>query len=46
MRELRQAIERMGSGEGDVVRVGSFLNHRVDTGLLFEMGGEIARHFR
>ncbi len=46
MQELRLAIEQRGTGEGDVVRVGSFLNHRVDTGLLFRMGEEIARGFQ
>lgn len=47
MQELRQAILTQGKGLGtDIVQVGSFLNHRLDTGLLFRMGGEIAAFFK
>ena len=47
MEALRQAILSQGRGLGsDIVQVGSFLNHRLDTGLLFLMGQEIAQHFR
>ena len=28
-----------------IVKVDSFLNHRLETGLLFDMGGELARRF-
>ncbi len=46
MRELREAIEKMGIGVGcDIVKVDTFLNHRIDTKLLFQMGEEFARHF-
>ena len=47
MKELRDAIRTRGQGIGlDVVKVDMFLNHRIETGLLFRMGGEIARRFR
>ena len=47
MRELREAIEKYGQGIGqDVVKVDMFLNHRIDTGLLFDMGEELARRFQ
>lgn len=46
MQALRQAIRERGRGLGtDIVQVGAFLNHRLDTGLLFEMGQAIAAHF-
>ena len=46
MEALRQAIEEMGSGIGnDIVKVDRFLNHRIDTGLLFRMGEVLAAHF-
>ncbi len=46
MEALRQAIEEMGSGIGtDIVKVDRFLNHRIDTGLLFRMGEALADHF-
>lgn len=46
MEALRQAIEEMGSGIGtDIVKVDRFLNHRIDTGLLFRMGEALAEHF-
>ena len=47
MKELREAILHQGKGIGlDVVKVDMFLNHRIETGLLFRMGEEIARRFR
>lgn len=47
MTELREAILTYGRGLGqDVVKVDMFLNHRIDTGLLFRMGEELARRFR
>lgn len=46
MQALRQAIKESGIGIGtDIVKVSSFLNHGLDTGLLFEMGEAVARHF-
>ena len=47
MRELRDAILTYGRGLGqDVVKVDMFLNHRIDMGLLFRMGKELAARFR
>ncbi len=47
MRALREAIIAQGEGLGeDIVKVDMFLNHRIDTALLFDMGEEIARRFR
>ena len=47
MRELREAIEKYGVGIGqDIVKADMFLNHRIDTGLLFRMGEELAARFR
>jgi len=47
MRALREAIETYGQGLGeDIVKVDMFLNHRIDTALLFAMGRELADHFR
>ena len=47
MQELREAIEKYGQGIGDnIVKVDMFLNHRIDTGLLFRMGEELADRFR
>ena len=47
MRELKEAIRQYGRGLGrDVVKVDMFLNHRIETGLLFRMGEELARRFR
>ena len=46
MRELAEAIRTYGRGIGsDIVRVDMFLNHRIDTGLLFRMGEAFAEHF-
>ena len=47
MKELRDAILTYGRGLGeDVVKVDMFLNHRIDTALLFRMGEEFAARFR
>ena len=47
MKELNEAIRIYGRGIGkDIVKVDMFLNHRIDTGLLFRMGEELAAHFR
>ena len=47
MEQLRQAIEEQGVGIGrDIVKVDMFLNHRIDTGLLFSMGEAWAEEFR
>ena len=47
MKELRDAILTRGQGIGlDIVKVDMFLNHRIETGLLFRMGEEIARRFQ
>ena len=47
MEELRQAIARDGIGLGtDIVKVDSFLNHRVDTALVTRMGEAIRDAFR
>ena len=46
MQELKEAITRFGQGIGqDVVKVDMFLNHRIETGLLFRMGEELAKRF-
>ncbi|MBR0227966.1 MAG: xanthine phosphoribosyltransferase [Clostridia bacterium] len=47
MQELREAIARYGQGIGqNIVKVDMFLNHRIETGLLFRMGEELARRFQ
>lgn len=47
MQALQEAIARDGVGLGrDVVKVDMFLNHRIDTALLFAMGREMADRFR
>ena len=47
MEQLRKAIETQGVGIGrDIVKVDMFLNHRIDTGLLFSMGEAWAKEFR
>ena len=47
MKALREAIETLGTAAGtNVVKVDMFLNHRLDTGLLFKMGEELAKDFR
>lgn len=47
MQELKDAIAHLGRGIGqDIVKVDMFLNHRIDTGLLFRMGEELAARFR
>ena len=46
MRELRETILRQGQCVGDsIVKVDMFLNHRLDTRLMFAMGREIAEEF-
>ena len=47
MEELRRMILEKGKGIGnDIVKVDMFLNHRVDTELLFKMGQAWADEFR
>ncbi|MBQ9197848.1 MAG: xanthine phosphoribosyltransferase [Clostridia bacterium] len=47
METLRKAILEQGQGIGsDIVKVDMFLNHRLDTRLIFDMGRELADHFR
>ena len=47
MEALRQMILEKGIGIGnDIVKVDMFLNHRIDTKLLFEMGAAWADEFR
>lgn len=47
MKELVEAIRREGVGIGtDVVKVDSFLNHRIDVALSTSMGQEIHRYFQ
>ena len=47
MEALRQMILDLGKGIGsDIVKVDMFLNHRIDTALLFQMGEAWAEEFR
>ena len=47
MEALRQMILEQGKGIGnDIVKVDMFLNHRIDTALLFRMGEAWAEEFR
>ena len=47
MEALRQMILEKGKGIGnDIVKVDMFLNHRIDTALLFQMGEAWAEEFR
>ena len=47
MDELKRRISAEGVHLGNgILKVDSFLNHQVDTGFLFKMGAELARHFR
>lgn len=47
MEALRRMILEKGKGIGnDIVKVDMFLNHRIDTGLLFRMGEAWADEFR
>ena len=47
MEALRRAILKEGKGIGrDIVKVDMFLNHRLDTRLIFDMGRELADYFR
>lgn len=46
MQALKQAIDQMGQCIGsDIVKVDQFLNHRIDSKLMFDMGAVIAEHF-
>ena len=46
METLEKAIMTLGKGIGDrIVKVDMFLNHRLETGLIFEMGKELAGEF-
>ncbi len=46
MRLLEERIKRDGKiGEGDVLKVDSFLNHRIDVRFLCELGKEFHRRF-
>ena len=47
MEALKQMILKEGKGIGaDIVKVDMFLNHRIDTKLLFAMGEAWAEEFR
>lgn len=47
MKELCDAIRTFGKGAGnDVAKVDMFLNHRIDTALMFRMGEALAEEFR
>jgi xanthine phosphoribosyltransferase len=47
MEALRRMILEKGKGIGnDIIKVDMFLNHRIDTALLFEMGEAWAEEFR
>ena len=47
MEALRRMIQEKGKGIGnDIVKVDMFLNHRIDTALLFQMGEAWAEEFR
>ena len=47
MEALRRMIREKGKGIGtDIVKVDMFLNHRIDTALLFQMGEAWAEEFR
>ena len=47
MEALCRMIQEKGKGIGnDIVKVDMFLNHRIDTALLFQMGEAWAEEFR
>ena len=47
MRILEERIEKEGKiYPGNIVKVGTFLNHQLDTDLLMKMGEEIARLYK
>lgn len=47
MKALRDAILAYGRGiDGEILKVDMFLNHRIDTALLFEMGMAFAEYFK
>lgn len=46
MEALEKAIMTLGVGIGSrIVKVDMFLNHRLETGLIFDMGKELAKEF-
>lgn len=46
MQALREAIRQYGRGIGqDIVKVDMFLNHRIDTKLIFDIGAAFAQRF-
>ena len=46
MQALKDKIRKYGkAGEGDVLKVDSFLNHQIDIALYQQMGQEFARRF-
>ena len=46
MDELKARIQSEGKVlPGNIIKVGSFLNHRIDTALLGRMADEFAKHF-
>ena len=47
MKALENAIQTLGKGIGnDIVKVDMFLNHRLETKLLLEMGEKMGEHFK
>lgn len=47
MQELNDKIKEYGTVlPGNVLKVDSFLNHQVDTDLMYKIGQEFAQHFR
>ena len=46
MEALKQRILAEGENLGrGILKVDSFINHQIDTHLMFDVGGELARHF-
>ena len=46
MQELKEKIEKYGTVlPGNVLKVDAFLNHQVDTDLMYKVGQEFAQHF-
>ncbi|WP_251545438.1 xanthine phosphoribosyltransferase [Limosilactobacillus caecicola] len=46
MQELKEKIEKYGTVlPGNVLKVDAFLNHQVDTDLMYRVGQEFAKHF-
>lgn len=47
MQELKEKIEKYGTVlPGNVLKVDGFLNHQVDTDLMYKIGQEFAKHFQ